>query len=64
MRIESDGREFVLHEDEINLFYGHRDYVEWVLEDRVITIGWQRPEGWERFKAMVEAVGHVPWAVI
>lgn len=53
----------VLHEDKIHLFYGHEDYIEWAIEDRMVSVGWHH-QGWERFKAMMAAVGHVPWNII
>ena len=63
VQMEIDNKEIVLHEDEIHLFYGHRDYVEWAIEDRMVSIGWHH-QGWDRFKAMIAAVGHVPWSII
>ena len=53
----------VLYEDEIHLFYGHNDYIEWAIEDRMVSVGWHH-QGWERFRAMMAAVGHVPWTVL
>ena len=52
-----------LHEDDIHLFYGHNEYIEWAIEGRMISVGWHH-QGWDRSKAMMAAVGPVPWSIV
>lgn len=60
---DTEDKQVSLHEDDIHLFEATGEVIEWRIGDRMVAVAWDYA-GWERFKAMAAAVGHVPWTVI